>query len=114
MNFNIVAAEASTVDAIKSGAISTAQWLGHNISVIKDTVLAAIAKIVEYAKPLFANLAQYFGEIFESAREWVNANREIAVPVGIGGVVAAFAAVAGYVLFCNKEDGTPADKKAFA
>jgi len=113
MNFNIVAADAaSTVDTIKSGAINTAQWLGHQITVIKDTVLTAIAKIVEYAKPLFENLAQYFGELFESAREWVNANREIAVPVGVGGIVAVFAGVAGYVLLFNKGEEKPATQPA--
>ena len=115
MNFNLVAAEASTVDTIKTGAISTAQWLGHQVAVIKDGILAAIVKIVEFAKPLFANLAEFFGDLFDSAKTWISANREIAVPVGIGGLVAAFAAVAGYVLFCNKpEDTKPEVKKVLA
>ena len=105
MNFNIVAAEAaSTVDSIKSGAISTIQWLGHQISALKDTVVAAITKIIEYVKPLFTNIAQYFGEIFEAAKEWIKENRELATYGGIGSLAAAFAVVGGYLYFSKEKD----------
>lgn len=105
MELNLVAFDAaSTVDTIKSGAIDAVQWLGRQLTLIKDFALSVIAKVVEFAKPAFENLAHFFRELFESAKEWISANREIAVPVGIGGAVAAFGAIASYILFCGKKE----------
>ena len=102
---NLVSADAAgtgAVDTIKSGTNDFVQWLGRSVSLAKDTLVALVSKIIEFVGPAIEKAGQFFKESFANLSDYINANRDVAVPVGIASVVAIFAGVAGYVLLCGK------------
>ena len=110
MHINLVSADAATgagaIDTIKSGANDIVNWLGRGVSLAKDTIVALVSKIISSVGPVFESITQFVKESFANIKDYIDANSDIAVPVGIASVVALFAGVAGYVLLCGeKSDG---------
>lgn len=99
-----------TVDTVKSGAVSAAEWLCRQVTVVKDVVVSTVAKIIAFIRPLFSNAGTYlrnagvyFGKVFQSLGTWASTHRDAALALGVGGALASTAAIVLCVLK-NKDD----------
>lgn len=95
-----VATEAttSTFENVKQGALSTVNWMGKQIQWLASTIKDSAIKVFEWAKPFFQSIGKMLGETYDKVREFVIANKEASIAVGVAIPVVAGLALGAYLL----------------
>lgn len=95
-------ADVSILNRVKNAVVDSANWLGRKVSVIGSTIADYMMKVVEYVKPFFIAIGQFFSNVGSTMKEWFKENKEVTLVAGAGLVVGAVAFAIYSYCFCDE------------
>lgn len=99
INHPIADATTSAFDQVKHGVINAANWLGRQVTWLASSIKDIAMRIVEAVKPAFASLVHFVREQSAKVKDFLVANKEIAIPASIAALAASALIVLAYKLF---------------
>lgn len=96
-------ANSSNYEMVREGALRAVNWLGRQVSTISSSVKDLVVKIIAWAKPFFVCLQKFVCETFDKSKEFLIANRQVALPGAIIALVAVIAALSIDKIACSGE-----------
>lgn len=100
-----VTAEAttSTFYQIRNGALNAVYWVGKQIQWFGRTIKDYAVKIYEWAKPFLEAVGKTIAHSYEKLRDFIIANKNVSLAVGLAVPVATAIALATYFIFYNEQ-----------
>ncbi|NGX38593.1 MAG: hypothetical protein K1000chlam2_01767 [Chlamydiae bacterium] len=102
----VAEATTGTFDQIKGKVVNAANWLGRQVASLATSIKDLALRVVEWAKPFFNTIAKFFVETFDKTKEYIVANKEIALPAALIGIVGTVIGLACYHGWGSKDGAT--------
>jgi hypothetical protein len=110
----VTANPVSTFDQVKGTALKAVNWLGRQIQWLKNTVVSWVTNVIQAIKPYLARVAKVGVDGYQRVRDYIMANKEVAIPVTVTAVFATVATLAAYFLCCDNKDAAEGGKTTTA
>lgn len=100
----------STFDQVKETAAKTFNWIGRQVQWLANTLKDIVMKIVETVKPFFVAVFKFIQDQSTKVRDYIVANKEVFIPVGITIPFVLMLALGSWYLFCGGNTPAPANR----